>query len=120
MLQDDLPPRVQRRVTLAREDPALRELPAAGVTLKERQGAEAAGGTADEHAGAAKRGAANVAPKQERGSLQAPQAELRMEDILGEPPMTTQVRWLRATPPLLRCGRASGVHGSPGKHVVIR
>lgn len=76
-LQDNMPPRVQRRVTIMREDPALRELPKATTSGKERR-AEAT------ETGAAKRGAANIVPVQERGAL-APQAELRLEDILGEP-----------------------------------
>ena len=78
-----MPPRVQRRVTVMREDPALRELPKASVSGKERR-AEASA------PGAAKQGAANVVPAQKRGALAA-QAELRLEDILGEPAVHTAV-----------------------------
>ena len=81
-----------------RDDPALRELPRAGDS-----GRDAASSAREQHGGA-NRGAANVVPAQERGAL-APQAELRMVDILGEVAVTTAVR-RRTAPPVPSCGCA--------------
>ena len=100
-MQDSVPPRVQRRVTLTREDPALRDLHESRVTGKGRKSAQAAVSPADGTEGTPRQRAAKIAPPiQERGLL-APEAELRMEDILGEPKLAVR-RPTRHTYPL-RC-----------------
>ncbi len=83
-------PRVKRRVTFTRMDPALREQPAPKAKKRKSTGAESPGRRSEgPAAGAAAGGSAGTVPKQGQGGQQA--AELTLEDIVGSPGMASMV-----------------------------
>ena len=82
-------PRVKRRVTLTRMDPALREPPVSKPAGKKRKGGAGAS-PRNGGGGAVVNGGAEAAPKQA--------AQLTLEDIVGGPSPVKAVRTIRSSP----------------------